>query len=229
MIEVGVDVDRLGLLTMFGQPKSSSQYIQVAGRVGRNERDAPGVVFVLLSPGNVRDRSHFEHFSEFHRRLYASVEPVSVTPYTPSALQRGLPGALASLLRLWYAPSGPETAGSCWKDLRDLFLKRVPAGSPEEEYLLRCFAELEAQLLASGAGQWGTFSTAKDKNPDTLLRIQGSRTAEPPSAWEAPNSMRSVEPESGIRFHEPVEAAQEPPQQPKAKPKAPVVEEEEVF
>jgi hypothetical protein len=93
MIEVGIDIDRLGLLTIFGQPKSASQYIQVAGRVGRDERGAPGVVFVVLSAYNSRDRSHFEQFSTFHRRLYASVEPVSITPFTPAALERGLAGA----------------------------------------------------------------------------------------------------------------------------------------
>jgi len=110
MIEVGVDIDRLGLLTMFGQPKSASQYIQVAGRVGRDERDAPGVVFVVLSPYNNRDRSHFEQFSTFHRRLYASVEPVSITPFTPAALDRGLAGSVTAWLRQAVNPPTPAAA-----------------------------------------------------------------------------------------------------------------------
>src|SRR5690606_21868509 len=107
---VGVDIDRLGLLTMFGQPKSASQYIQVAGRVGRDEHNAPGVVFVVLSPFNNRDRSHFEQFSSFHRRLYASVEPVSITPFTPAALERGLAGAVAAWIRQATGAANPQDA-----------------------------------------------------------------------------------------------------------------------
>jgi len=81
MIEVGLDVQRLGLMTVIGQPKSASQYIQVSGRVGR-DADRPGLIVTVLSPQNVRDRSHYEGFLSWHERLYASVETSSVTPFT---------------------------------------------------------------------------------------------------------------------------------------------------
>lgn len=116
MIEVGIDIDRLGLLTMFGQPKSASQYIQVAGRIGRDEHHAPGVVFVLLSPYNSRDRSHFEQFTSFHRRLYASVEPVSITRFTPAALERGLAGALSAWVRQATGSANPQEALAALKE-----------------------------------------------------------------------------------------------------------------
>jgi hypothetical protein len=92
MIEVGLDVPRLGLMTVIGQPKSFNQYIQVTGRVGRS-RNSPAAIFVVLSPYNVRDRSNLETFTTMHERLYASVEPISITPFSGKALEKGFAGA----------------------------------------------------------------------------------------------------------------------------------------
>jgi hypothetical protein len=99
VIEVGVDVDPLGLLTIVLQPKTAAQYIQVAGRVGRNPGKGPGLVVVLLNPLTSRDISHYERFTSVHDRLYAAVEPASVTPFTDGALTRGLRGTLAAIVR----------------------------------------------------------------------------------------------------------------------------------
>src|SRR5262249_16797387 len=85
IIEVGVDIDRLSLMLIVGQPKTTAQYIQVAGRVGRRWWDAPGLVVTLLSPSKPRDRSHYEKFRTTHERLYSEVEPTSVTPFSPPA------------------------------------------------------------------------------------------------------------------------------------------------
>lgn len=98
IIEVGVDIDRLSLMTITGQPKTTAQYIQVSSRVGR-AADAPGLVVMLYSPSKPRDRSHFERFTSYHRRLYAQVEPTSVTPFSPPAVDRALHGMLVALVR----------------------------------------------------------------------------------------------------------------------------------
>jgi hypothetical protein len=99
IIEVGVDIDRLSLMGVVGQPKTTAQYIQVTGRVGRRWWQRPGLILMVYNPGKSRDRSHFEQFHSYHRRLYERVEPTSATPFAPSALQRGLAGALITWAR----------------------------------------------------------------------------------------------------------------------------------
>jgi Helicase conserved C-terminal domain len=97
MISVGVDVQRLGAMVVAGQPKSTSEYIQATSRVGRSH---PGLVLTVYNWARPRDLSHYETFCHYHRTLYRQVEALSVTPFAPRALDRGLTGVLASLLRL---------------------------------------------------------------------------------------------------------------------------------
>lgn len=218
MIEVGVDIDRLGLLTMFGQPKSASQYIQVAGRVGRSEDRAPGVVFVVLSPFNNRDRSHFEQFSTFHQRLYASAEPVSITPFTPAALERGLAGALTSWLRN-VADAATPAAGVVHLDAAVApFVARTKSDSPQRHNLERQTAELRDQLEATTHPDWGVLRPGQPTGG--FLRPLGEQPAgehDPDvftTHWLVPTSMRSVDAEAGARtvYHtRPAEAARHVP------------------
>ncbi len=94
IIEVGVDIDRLSLMGVVGQPKTTATYIQVTGRVGRRWEKRPGLILMVYNPSKSRDRSHFEQFHSYHRRLYERVEPTTATPFALSALNRGLAGAL---------------------------------------------------------------------------------------------------------------------------------------
>lgn len=96
IIEVGVDVPRLGLMAVSGQPKNTAQYIQATGRVGR---ELPGLVAMAYDHRKARDLSHFEHFKDYHARLYAQVEPSSVTPFTVQLLERALHGAFLVWIR----------------------------------------------------------------------------------------------------------------------------------
>jgi hypothetical protein len=99
IIEVGVDIDRLSLMGIVGQPKTTATYIQVSGRVGRRWWDRPGLILMVYNPSKSRDRSHFEQFYSYHRRLYERVEPTTATPFAVSAIQRGAAGSLLTWAR----------------------------------------------------------------------------------------------------------------------------------
>jgi hypothetical protein len=98
MISVGLDITRLGLMLVLGQPKSAAEYIQATSRVGRDP-SRPGLVITLLNVHKPRDRSHYEHFELFHKCFYRSVEATSVTPFSPRALDRALAAALIGVCR----------------------------------------------------------------------------------------------------------------------------------
>lgn len=98
MISVGLDIIRLGLMVVLGQPKTSAEYIQATSRVGRDP-NRPGLVVTLLNVHKPRDRSHYERFEMYHATFYRAIEAASVTPFSPRALDRALAGALVALCR----------------------------------------------------------------------------------------------------------------------------------
>lgn len=99
MISVGVDIDRLGLMLVAGQPKNTSEYIQATSRVGRSAA-GPGLVCTAFNWARPRDLSHYERFEHYHETFYKHVEALSVTPFSARALDRGLSGVMVGLMRL---------------------------------------------------------------------------------------------------------------------------------
>lgn len=107
MISVGVDIERLGLMLVAGQPKNTSEYIQATSRVGRSN-DGPGLVCTVFNWARPRDLSHYERFEHYHETFYKHVEALSVTPFSARALDRGLSGVMVALMRL----SGEQLNGN---------------------------------------------------------------------------------------------------------------------
>ena len=97
MIQVGVDIDRLGAMIINGQPKQTSEYIQASGRIGRK---FPGLIITSYNYLKPRDLSHYENFVYYHTTFHQYVEPVSITPFSPRARDRGLLGIVVGLMRL---------------------------------------------------------------------------------------------------------------------------------
>lgn len=198
IIEVGIDIPRLSLMVVAGQPKTTSQYIQVTGRVGRS-RDRPGLVVTMYSPSKPRDRSHFERFRSYHERLYANVEPTSVTPFSAPALERALHAILVAYAR---QQGGTELAGSPWpfpehviERFRELILSRAQIVDPAEiENVTRVLDRRAAQWRAWHRTRWDGRGTGEDT---PLLRIAGAYASPEDErlSWATLMSMRNVDAE----------------------------------
>jgi len=136
MIQVGLDVPRLSLMTIVGQPKTTSEYIQASSRVGRNIK-RPGIVVTNYNPFKPRDRSHYEHFRSYHHGIYQHVEPTSVTPFAVPVRERALHALVVILCRFWgdadlrARPNHPPDPGVV-RRIKETIRKRVMLSDPDE-------------------------------------------------------------------------------------------------
>ncbi|MEQ8974165.1 MAG: helicase-related protein [Coleofasciculus sp. C1-SOL-03] len=200
IIEVGVDIDRLSLMAVVGQPKTTSQYIQVTGRVGRRWGERPGLVVTLYSPTRPRDRSHFEKFRSYHERLYAQVEPTSVTPFSPPVLDRALHAIMAAYVRQAgdeeIAKSPDPYPDNLIEQLREILIPRIRDIDPDEvENFQRVFDKRTSEWQRWQRTHWqGTRQTADDIS---LLRVAGDYASPEWQrlSWATPTSMRNVDAE----------------------------------
>jgi hypothetical protein len=200
MLGVGVDVGRLGLMVVNGQPKSTAEYIQATSRVGRF---FPGLVCTVLAWSRPRDLSHYETFEHYHATFYKHVEAQSVTPFAPRALDRGLTGAMVGWLRVAFDEYAPNLGAGCLDspckpeigEAKRLFRERGArvAGSVEVGGLVesmvgeRCDAWVAE--ATRGSRRLGYEGGPGDIAP--LLKKPG------PQAWDlftVPLSLREVEP-----------------------------------
>ena len=99
MVATGVDIQRLGMMIIHGQPKTTAEYIQASSRVGRDVPSGPGIIFTLYSPSKARDKSQYEQFQGYHSKIYANVEPTSVTPFSINTRERSLHSIFIGFIR----------------------------------------------------------------------------------------------------------------------------------
>ena len=198
MIAVGVDISRLGLMLVNGQPKTTSEYIQASSRVGRGKQ-APGMVVTLYNPAKNRDRSHFEQFVTYHQSLYRFVEPTSVTPYSGPARERGMRGILIGLARLAAGirkPDQIETGLERLKQEIELFLERLQAIDPEESGDAR--AQIERWLKQWRAYQPKEYGVMFGRPKSLSLAYPAGQRPDPcfhnkRDAWPLLTSLRNVD------------------------------------
>jgi hypothetical protein len=95
MIAHGVDVDRFNMMTFFGMPRGTAEYIQASSRAGRSR---PGLVFNVAHPIRERDLSHYHFFEKYHAFLDRLVEPVPINRWAKNSVKQTHPGLFMGLL-----------------------------------------------------------------------------------------------------------------------------------
>jgi hypothetical protein len=214
MISVGLDITRLGLLLVSGQPKSTAEYIQATSRVGRSA-EKPGLVVVLLNVNKPRDRSHYERFIGFHSAFYRGVEATSVTPFSPRALERALAPVVVALARLGLSAFTPNKAAYLAQSRREALTAATEILSERAASHCALPARESAALVASVRthvarilDDWAAIATdvgdsgvelAYRKDPGVakyLLHEMLDREPLEPRwrQFRAPRSLRDVEP-----------------------------------
>lgn len=196
MISVGVDVDRLGLMIVVGQPKTTSEYIQASSRVGRSAA-APGLIVTLFNPAKPRDRSHFEHFRAYHSSFYKYVEPTSVTPYSIPAIERALHAVLVIAMRHICGIVSPDQINISDSGLANVLqFLQTRAERIDAEHSPLVAAKLN-QLLnkwnALKPGEWGRFGSPPEGRPLMYPAGTEPRQEWDDLSWPTPSSMRSVD------------------------------------
>jgi hypothetical protein len=215
MLSVGIDIPRLALMLMVGQPKTTAEYIQATSRVGRGATQ--GIVTTLFRSNRARDRSHFETFRGYHEALYRSVEPTSVTPWSLASRDRSLAGALVALIRHSLPTLAPNESAS-GLDLDDDAMRRrieqligswVTAVSRSdlveteetEEDLWRLLRDWDRR--ARSARESGSrLSYDRRRTDDEALLKRFGQAGE---GWLVADSMRSVDPNVAVQVREPLE------------------------
>lgn len=196
MLSVGIDISRLGLMLMNGQPKTTSEYIQATSRVGRGK--VPGLVVTLLRASKPRDRSHYEAFRPYHEALYRRVEPTSVTPWSLASRERSLSAALVLMIRHGVGLRANDQAGgfSATDSLVQAAVARLnaiaKAADPDEAD--RVAAELDRLVAewdhrARTAAERGEVLKYDSPDGEALLKDFGERR----DGWPTMHSMRSVD------------------------------------
>lgn len=211
MISVGVDVPRLGLMVVNGQPKSTSEYIQASSRIGRS---MPGLVFTVYNVGRPRDLSHFEHFRSYHGALYRNVEATSVTPWAPRARDKALHAVVIAAMRhLVPGLAGKEAASRFDPDMPgvvDIVEKitaraAATAGGVDGDEAAEDVAAVIARW-ARRAAEGRVSNTRLDywEKPAPFgktashLMCSAEAGGDGRLAWPTPNSMREVEPSTAL-------------------------------
>ena len=201
MVSVGLDVPRLALMVICGQPLTTAEYIQASSRVGRG--DVPGLVVANYFRHQARSLAHYENFKSYHESFYRFVEPSSVTPYTQQVRQRALHAALVVALRHG-CDHLRENNSAGYLNLTaprvrqavETLKRRCREAAPQEKaveverHIERLVEQWCQEIERLRNNRRGLCYDAKDRSADSLLRRRDDAMS---GLWETLESMRNVE------------------------------------
>lgn len=214
MISVGIDVARLNVMLMVGQPKLTSEYIQASSRVGR---EFPGIVFTLYDGVRSRDRSHYEQFRSYHDAFYKYVEPTGATPFSGPARDRALHAIVIGLLRNLEADLQEEKSVSEFDDSKyqsriNLIKKSILERNAHIVSEISPDAENDNEIISAEIDtiieKWKRFAESGNENmyygerflvkapqngEKRLLKVFSAHTFDDEHPFETMTSMRSVD------------------------------------
>ena len=204
MIQVGLDVPRLSLMTIIGQPRMTSEYIQASSRVGR-DIERPGIVVTNYNPYKPRDRSHYEHFRSYHHAIYKHVEPTSVTPFAIPVRERALHALVVILSRFWgnetlrdrpNSPPGPDIVQRIKETIRERVMIAAPDEWPGTESLIDAIVH---KWSVAPPPRYGGFGPPEEETP--LMYPAGTQRHPLWHDWPfaTPSSMRNVDADCAAR------------------------------
>ncbi|MGN0182501.1 MAG: helicase-related protein [Candidatus Ornithomonoglobus sp.] len=209
MLSVGIDIDRFGVMTMYNQPKTNSEYIQATSRVGRSN---PGLVIGMYNNQRARDKSHYEQFTYYHKTFYKYVEATSVTPFSSRSIEKTLQGVFIGLVRHIIPGMNDNGAAAQYYDelegvdeIKKAMLKRIHDIYPaSDEYAAEWIDDVSKEWQAL-AEEYGDDFMYYSKDKPCLLNSEDNNevTERFPLIL---NSLRNVEKVSNIyiksRFEE---------------------------
>jgi Helicase conserved C-terminal domain len=205
MISVGVDIRRLGIMVVAGQPKTTAEYIQATSRVGRTH---PGLVFTIYNWARPRDLSHYEQFEHYHSTFYQHVESLSITPFSPGSIQRGLASVFVALIRLMGTEFNQnDRAGridrnhpviqAAMKTLLDR-AEQIEGPVTRDELKKVLDAKLDYWLKFRDGLKDGAELKYKPQSDGNTLPLLDQFGISNPSPFACLNSLRNVEPTVGL-------------------------------
>lgn len=227
MISVGLDVSRFNTIIMNSMPRNIAEYIQASSRVAREKE---GIVLTLHNPFRSRDVSHFEKYREFHEKLYYYVEPISITPFSPKAVEKYLPLYMSTIIRHLYKKLADRKDAKNMSDVTAMELKRELKVYFDERYLRTQNLDpsehaLEREIITNdqllyihqwideSLGQWVEkvneygnllvyYAAGRRSTEEIPLLVSTDDYAEQKTAskWVVPSALRLVEPESVLHI-----------------------------
>ncbi len=214
MVATGVDISRLGLMFIHGQPKTTAEYIQASSRVGREVPNGPGIIITLYSPSKPRDKSQYEQFQAYHSRIYSNVEPTSVTPFSINAREKGIHAILIGLIRhfsstqMKYSPTINEEFEGLSKIISKLIVDRCTIIDQDEAENTQNLIARNIRFWRNGFQHYGDAANIKILQEEGYVPLMFSTSSEVREeivrdnrSLATPTSMRGVDGESRLSIY----------------------------